>query len=140
MLKCEFHTSFTPLPAQTHGESPAIGSTQPLPRLFQPAQLTPHNPPLHKNQHHLSCTKDRKLLPARGTPWEVCRDNILPGASPQLLKMVPDLLLSPLPISPAQIPAPLSACLRNPLLTQLPAAPSTPHPAGAAAPPATLAL
>lgn len=42
--------------------------------------------------------------------------------------------------SPAHIPAPLSASLRNPLLTQLPAVPSTPHPAGTAAPPATLAL
>lgn len=97
MLKCEFHMSFTPA-SPNPGRVPSYClHTDPAKGCSRGQHSSQHNPPLHKSQHHLSCTKDRKLLPARGTPWEVCRDNILPGASPQLLKMVPDLLLNPLP-------------------------------------------
>lgn len=132
---CEFPPSFTPA-SPNHSEHPAIAPT----RLCQGCSRGQHSShtqsPLHRKQHHLSCTEGQEIVSSEGNSMGSVHRQYPAWCIPTASQNGPRFAAE----SPAHIPAPLSACLRNPLLTQLPAAPSTPHPAGTAAPPATLAL
>lgn len=107
----------SPLPAQTHSEYPAIASMQTLPRLFQrAAQLMPHNSPLHKSQHHLSCTKRQEIVASKGNSMGSVQRQYPAWCIPTAPQNGPRFAAE----SPAHIPAPLTTCLRNPLLNSAP--------------------
>lgn len=94
------------IPPVLHPCQPKSTASTQLLAPHRSAQLTPHSPPCTKSNIIFPALRGRKLFPARGTPWEVWQDNILLGAPPQLLKMVPDLLLNPLPeFLPLSLPA-----------------------------------
>lgn len=136
MLMCQFHTSFSPASPNPQRVPSHCLHTDPARAVPWAAQLTPHNSPLHKSQQHLSCTKRQEIVASKGNSMGSVQRQYPAWCIPTAPQNGPRFAAE----SPAHIPAPLTACLRNPLLTQLPAAPSTPHPAGTAAPPVTLAL